>query len=218
MILGTSAHAAEEVNYKQKLETEEDLPLADVQDVFSTAFDSAVAESDHNPEDEGETPGAAKDSGIATLSVYHTTVAPHIQPLWVEHEGLIHVNEMPYSYTIDLVDTTGRVRDHKYTKRKPSEASDYRLAMIGYALGYRQETGEREQQVIVDYMVRTKTPYHWPIASSGPVPDHAISSFANILELVNEAILEGRFLPTGLSSHACSWCGYKDICPDYGSL
>jgi CRISPR/Cas system-associated exonuclease Cas4 (RecB family) len=217
MILGTAAHAAEEVNFKQKLVTKEDIPLEAALDVFSDAFDSAVIEAEPDPEDK-ESPGQAKDSGIATLSVYHETVAPPIEPLFVEHEGLVHVNDIPYSYTIDLVDTKGRVRDHKYTKRRPQSSADYRLSMIGYALGYREETGKKEADVVLDYMVRTKDPYHWPVASSGPVPDAAINSFANILELVNAAVMEGRFLPTGLTNHACSWCGYNDICPDYTSM
>lgn len=217
MILGNSAHAAEEVNFTQKITSKEDLPLDDVLDIFSTAFDSGVVEAESDL-DAKESPGQAKDSGIATLSVYHETVAPGIEPLWVEHEGLVHVNDMPYSYTIDLVDTQGRVRDHKYTRRKPQGAGDYRLSMIGYAVGYRHETGQKEADVVVDYMVRTKEPYHWPVASEGPVPDKAIEAFAGVLGMVNRALQEGIFLPTGLTNHACSWCGYQDICDAYGKI
>jgi hypothetical protein len=218
MIIGTAAHAAAEVNYRGKVDTGVDLPLADVLDVFSDAFDSGVAETDGSPEDEKETKPQAKDSGIATLTVYHQEVAPGIQPLWVEHEGLIHINDIPYSYTIDLVDDRKRVRDHKYTKRRPQGASDYRLNMIGYALGYRNETGEVEADVVLDYMVRTKEPYHWPVASNGPVPESAEIAFAGILEMVSAAVQEGRFLPTGLTNHACGWCGYRDICEYYARL
>jgi len=215
MVLGNSAHAAEEVNYKQKIETHEDLPTDDVLDIFSTAFDAGVGEAQEDLEEGPETRGQAKDSGVKTLTVYHEKVAPEIEPLWVEHEGLVHVNDIPYSYTIDLVDTTGRVRDHKYTKRRPQGSGDYRLAMIGYAVGYRHETGEKEADVVLDYMVRTQNPYHWPVASDGPVPDRAIDAFAGVLEMVNRAILEGIFLPTGLQNHACGWCGYRDICDAY---
>lgn len=213
-VIGSSAHVAAETNFAQKTVTHEDLPLDDVLDVFSGAFDGLVVDAESDSE---ETPGQAKDSGIATLSVYHTEVAPVIQPLWVEHEGLMHVNDIPYSYTIDLVDDRGRVRDHKYTRRRPAKDSrDYRLNMIGYALAYRHETGETESDVVLDYMVRTKEPYHWPVASSGPVPDSAVNSFAGILEVVSRAVHEGIFLPTGLQSHACGWCGYRDICDAYG--
>jgi hypothetical protein len=215
MILGSSAHAAEETNYQQKIESKADLPLADVLDVFSTAWDGQAPEAEPDGE---ETAGQAKDSGIATLSVYHNEVAPGIQPLWVEHEGLMHVNDIPYGYSIDLVDDKERVRDHKYTRRRPQKDSrDYRLNMIGYAMAYRHETGSRESDVVLDYMVRTKEPYHWPVASAGPIPDTAISSFANILETVAHAIKEGTFLPTGLQGHACSWCGYRDICDAYNA-
>lgn len=215
MIVGTSAHAAAETNFKSKLDTGLDLPLPDVLDVFSDAFDSGVTESEIAAEDEKETPGDAKDSGLKTLTVYHETVAPTIEPLWVEHEGLIHVNDIPYSYTIDLVDTSGRVRDHKYTKRKPQSSGDYRLALIGYALGYRHETGEVETDVVLDYMVRTQKPYHYPVGNNGPIPEAAEIAFAGILEMVQSAVDEGTFLPTGLTNHACGWCGYKSICKYY---
>lgn len=218
MVLGTAAHAAAEVNYAQKIETATDLPTTDVLDVFSDAFDAGAMDATPDSEDEKESRGQAKDSGIASLTVYHETVAPPIQPLFVEHEGLIHVNDIPYSYTIDLVDTNGRVRDHKYTKRKPQGSGDYRLSMIGYALGYRHETGEKEADVVLDYMVRTKEPYHYPVASTGPVPDTAIDSFAGILAMINQALQEGIFLPTGLTNHACSWCGYRDICDAYAKF
>jgi len=217
MVLGTAAHAAAEVNYAQKVTSATDLPLADVLDVFSDAFDAGAHDAVVDLEDR-EQPPAAKDSGIATLTVYQEQVAPEIQPLWVEHEGLIHVNDIPYSYTIDLVDDKGRVRDHKYTKRRPQGSADYRLSMIGYALGYRAETGEREADVVLDYMVRTKEPYHWPVASDGPIPQPAIDAFAGVLALINQAITEGIFLPTGLTNHACGWCGYRDICDAYAKF
>lgn len=213
-VIGLSAHAAEETNYQQKIESREDLPLADVLDVFSTAFDGQVIEAISV---DSETPGQAKDSGIKTLSVYHNEVAPGIQPLWVEHEGLLMINDIPYGYTIDLVDDRERVRDYKYTRSRPAKDSrDYRLNMIGYAMAYRHETGRKETDVVLDYMVRTKDPYHWPVASEGPVPDAAVTSFGTILDTVAQAVREGIFLPTGLQGHACSWCGYRDICDAYG--
>lgn len=217
MVLGSAAHAAEEVNYKQKIDTHTDLSTENVLDVFSDAFDSGVADAEPDPEDK-EQPEDAKDSGIRTLTVYHETVAPFIEPLWVEHEGLIHINNIPYSYTVDLVDTDGRVRDHKYTKRRPQGPGDYRLALIGYAMGYRNETGLIESDVQLDYMVRTKTPYHWPVAAGGPIPESAEIAFAGILEMINQAVMEGIFLPTGLTNHACSWCGYNTICPAYAPM
>jgi hypothetical protein len=217
LVLGTAAHAAEEVNYKQKIESRLDLSTEDVLDVFSDAFDSGAMEAEGDAEDDGP-PGKMKDSGIKTLTVYHEQVAPGIQPLWVEHEGLMHVNDVPYSYTIDLVDSNERVRDHKYTGRRPNkDARDYRLNMIGYAVAYRHETGSQEADVVLDYMVRTQNPYHWPVASDGPVPDSAIDSFAGILGTIAKAVEEGVFLPTGLQGHACSWCGYRDICDAYGN-
>jgi hypothetical protein len=51
--------------------------------------------------------------------------------------------------------------------------------------------------------------------AGGPVSDEEIVRFANIVESVAHAIKAGRFVPNGLASGACSWCGYKAICPAY---
>ena len=41
LILGKSWHKAVELNYSQKIQTEKDLPIEDVQDCFSDAFEEA---------------------------------------------------------------------------------------------------------------------------------------------------------------------------------
>ena len=211
--LGVAAHSAVELNYAQKVQTHQDLDLTDVLDVFSTSFDAGTLDS---PSDEDETKDQAKDSGIKTVTAYHRLVAPPIQPVWVEQEVQFRVNGIPYGGTLDLVDDQRRLRDLKNVKRKPGKDNhDYLLAMTGYALGYRHLTNEIESDVVLDYMVRTKEPYYWPVASEGPISTKAVRAFASIVGQVSAAIKAGVFLPTGLQSHACSWCGYTEICDAY---
>jgi hypothetical protein len=213
-VLGNAAHTAVETNYTQKVETRQDLPVDSVKDVFSDTFDALVVDAIID-EEAAETPGQAKDSGIKVIDRYQSEVAPAIQPIWVEREVQFQIDDIPYSGTIDLVDELSRVRDLKTTKRRPSGPNNYLIAMTGYALAFRQETGEKESEIVLDYMVRTKDPYYYPIYSDGPVSDDAIETFVGIVEMVNQAIKEGIFLPTGLTNYACSWCGYNDICPAY---
>ena len=87
--------------------------------------------------------------------------------------------------------------------------------MVGYAIGYRHLTGGLETGIVLDHIVRTKTPYHFQVKSDGPVPDESIFSFAGIVESVHDSIQAGSFPPTGLKSGACSWCGFKRECGYY---
>jgi hypothetical protein len=68
---------------------------------------------------------------------------------------------------------------------------------------------------VLDYLIAKKEPDYLPIASGGPISNTAIRRFAKVAETVTSQINEGRFLPNGLSNGACSWCGYRDLCPYY---
>jgi hypothetical protein len=132
-------------------------------------------------------------------------------PIQYEIDGML------WSGTIDLADDKGKVRDWKTSARKPTDGGTYQLAMTGYALGYRELTGKTETDVQLDFLVRYKKqdPAYYPIPAGGPVSDRAIGVFADAVARTYEAIMAGRFLPNGLTSGACSWCGYRTICPFY---
>lgn len=211
--IGLAAHSAIELNMGQKVASKIDVPTDVVLDVFR---DEYAAMDDIQP-DEEISPKQGIDNGIRVVRKYHEDVAPGIQPAWVEEPVMFEINGVPYSGWIDLVDDKGRVRDTKTSAKSPSRASrDHVLSMIGYALAYRQRTGLVESEVVIDTLVylKTKTKYV-PIASGGPVTRDAIQTFAGVIQGVAEQIEEGRFLPTGLMNNACSWCGYRDICPAY---
>lgn len=211
-LIGLAAHEAVEVNYRQKMASGIDLPESDVLDAFSDAFDRES--SDIVPEKD-ETVPAGKDSGIELVRVYHGEVAPEVHPVLVEENVQFTINGVAFSGYIDVVDSQRRIRDLKTVKSRPN-ASDYALNMTAYAVGFRSLTGETESNVQLDYMVRTKKPYYWPIPSDGPVPDSAINQFASVVTRVADGITKGSFPPNGIQSNACSWCGYRAMCPDAG--
>lgn len=216
-VLGIATHDAVEVNMRQKLTSHIDLPVADVLDAYSDSFDAQVREVEVFT----EKPGAVKDDGVRLVSLYQRTVAPPIQPYWVERPIRFMMGGIEYTGYLDLVDEREtplgpirRIRDTKTTARRPT-GSSYAIAMSGYALGYRAETGDVEDEVILDYLVRTKTPQYIPISSGGQVSDESLDAFAGISRTIAAAIEAGSFIYNGLYSGACSWCGYKERCPGY---
>lgn len=211
MVKGTAGHRAAEVHMLAKLETGEDGPLDVALDAFSDAFDVEAQDADEPAQEKAET----KDSGIKEVRFWHKEVAPPIVPAMVEQPISYTINGIPWTGTIDLVDAEQRVRDWKFTGRTPSSADAYILNMVGYAIGYRVLTGEVESQIVLDHVVGLKTPKHVAIRSDGPVPDQSIAEFARIATDAMRSIQAGIFPANGLKSGACSWCGYRDICPAY---
>jgi hypothetical protein len=218
-VRGIAAHRAVEVDMSQKLITGEDIPEDDMVDAYSTSFDHEIVNGYRT--DAGVTVGDIKDKGVELVKLYRSDVAPTIQPMAVEMPIRFKINNQEWSGQIDLVesmshagDSRPRVRDTKTTARTPSSDS-YLLAMTGYAIGARKALGEVESDVILDYLIALKTPIYKEIRFGGPVTDDQINRFARVVGDVAGAIRAGRFVPNGLVSGACSWCGYQAICPAY---
>lgn len=213
-VIGIAAHRAIEVNMAQKVDSLVDLPRDEVLDAFSDSFDEEI--EGWEPSDDEETPEKGKDSGALLVGMARDHVLPRIQPLLVEEPVQMMVGDVPYSGVLDLVDSKGRVHDWKTTKRRPTvTAGLHILQMTGYALGYRIASDQKETEVVLNHFIRTKVPSYLPVASGGPVTDEAIRTFSRIVRDVSAQISAGNFLPNGLMSGACSWCGYTDICPAY---
>jgi hypothetical protein len=211
MVVGTATHAAIETNYRQKIETGQDLPLPEVLDSYSDSYDTEIAAVEDPDEDIGE----AKDQGVALTQIYQQQVAPVVQPVLVEEQIQAEINGIPYSGFLDVTDHNNRIRDTKTTGKKPF-GDAYKLSMTGYAILFRHLTDTVETGITLDYLIRTKKPYYLPI-EGGPVDDGEIGRFAGILEGVSESIGQGSFPPNGLVSGACGWCGFREICPAYAA-
>jgi hypothetical protein len=209
---GIAVHKAVEVNMEQKVSSHEDVPIDDMLDAFSASWDEVG--QDGFEHDEQETPGDAKDAGYALTRLHHKEVSPTIQPVWVEKPVQFKLNDnIVWTGQIDLADEMGRIRDTKTTSRRP-KPEQYLINMTGYSCGARQLTGEVETDVVLDYMVNTKTPYYLPIAVGGPVSDDSIRRFVSIAEGVAATIEAGNYPANGVQNGACSWCGYRSMC-DY---
>ena len=226
--LGITAHEAVAMNYEQKTLTFKDLPTEEVVQKFEDEWDLLSVEIEDVTEEarlgkkglplklRKETKAVARASGIKAVMLHHEQVASVVQPVWVERQIQFKLNDtIDWTGIFDVSDDQNRVRDNKFISRKPQDAGSYMIPMIGYALGWRQISNDIEAEVVLDNIVRTETPYYLPLVSGGPISDFAIREFARIVTDVKRGIDAGIFLPTGLQSHACGWCGYANICPAY---
>jgi hypothetical protein len=215
-LVGLATHEAIEVDMRQKLETRENLPVDDVLDAYSTAFNRDAGDI----EDPEEPIGDAKDSGVKLVLLHRDEVASKVQPALVEAQVQFEVDGIPYSGYLDLVDDEGYIRDTKTSARK-LDPDTYRLAMTGYAVGWRQSGVEQgldydetfESGVVLDGLIRTKKPYYQ--REDITINEVDIKRFAGVVTAVSDAINAGTFVPNGVVSGACGWCGYADICPAY---
>lgn len=81
MIRGRSCHKSEEVNFRQKIKTNLDLPVEQVKDIFSDEWEMGKYQIQWTEEElNGNSPqkveGNFKDSGIGLIQIYHAQLAP----------------------------------------------------------------------------------------------------------------------------------------------
>lgn len=97
MVWGSADHAAHELNFRQKIDTHEDLGEDDVTLAFAEAFDRSVEREGGATEIDWreEKPGAVKDKGVALVGHYHRKVSPSVQPLAVEKNIRHRVSGIP---------------------------------------------------------------------------------------------------------------------------
>ncbi|HBR33665.1 MAG TPA: hypothetical protein DD734_03460 [Firmicutes bacterium] len=209
---GKAVHRGLEYNYRQKIETHEDLPLSDVLEVASDAFDSMLAYVQWDSE---EDPGQFKDQTVELISFYHQLVAPTIQPVMVEQPVIIDIPETDFIIKgfIDLIDSNGYIRDTK-TKNitPPQKVVDNSLQLTIYAMGYRQLTGKAEAGVILDNVVNLKKgPKYVPLVSQRT--DRDITRITNIARAIVGCIKSGSYCPNP-NSMMCSesQCEFWKIC------
>ncbi len=209
-IRGRAIHKGIEHNYRQKIESHEDIGLAEVQEAAAAEFESMLAEAVW---DEDEDPGKIKDTTIELVSLYHNEVAPNIQPVTAEQFFTIDLGEYTLKGVIDLIDDGGNIRDTKSRGRTPSQReADESLQLTAYAMAYRELTGKKEQSVMLDNLVELKRgPKYVQLQSQRNEQD--IRRFKNIANAVFGAIKGGAFCPNP-NSMMCSEknCNFWKIC------
>jgi hypothetical protein len=208
---GNAGHAGLDHNYVYKMEHGEDAPLDEVLDAYSDKFDE-LTEGTIFKEDEDV--GEIKDLGVEAVKLHMKKVAPTIMPVEVETWLNIEFENVPYMVRQrgDIITVCGRVRDHKFTKRKidPSAIGiDFQLSM--YSLAYKIKYGEDPTEVCLDRMICAKKPDYQPLTGRRTQKDY--DRALHILQYSYEIVRDNKYLPCD-NYQNCKWCGYKPICWD----
>lgn len=213
LIVGRSWHKAVEHNYRQKIQTEIDLPVDNVQDCFSDAFEQAFTEEVKLNEDEDK--GQLKDIGIRITTLHHTVIAPKVQPCLVEQEFNLDLGA-GFPFTLkgvwDVIEKDGVVADNKSFSRVPNQSDlDKDIQFSTYATAYRALHQKIEPGLRMDCIVKTKTPKAIQLHTKRSNDD--CRWFLGLVERVAQAILSGAFPPNPCGWH-CSeqFCGYWNLC------
>ena len=214
MANGIAVHAAAESVLRAKLVTVELAPshpdFVDAADQVArealAAYRFAMADSPYLPDAAGE----------AQVGVFLRDIAPGVEPMLVEQAFQLEVNGIPYSGILDWYDKRFRLWDLKTAGSRPSKGRDrYRFNTIGYALGARDVTGAEETGTGLAFIVKTKTPYYWPVESP-TVTDDDIDLFAARLEAVAESVERSIWEPDGLFKRGiCKTCPFTANCGPY---
>jgi hypothetical protein len=224
MALGTAAHYAVEVGMSYKKLSTEDAPLDYWIEAFSKSWREETVDAEPRNDKPEESATAHYDSGIRCVTFYWTEIAPTIIPFAVEMPIRFTINGHTWTGTLDLLEFLGRdeqdkprlrLRDQKFTSKRPDKPQRYRWPMIGYAIGLRKELDVIEEDVQLDYVIRNKKPIHFPVANGGPFTDQDILDLAQEIENTMTAINRGSFPPLGRDTGACNWCPFWSICDDY---
>lgn len=222
MIRGTSVHRPQEVNFRQKIESHEDLPVADFKELAAETFEAELKGGYQlSPDEESigrdKVLGAAKDTAVKMAEFHALVQAPDYQPELVEQPFRI---ALPGTHdlvgVIDLADDHGRVNDLKTaakSKRQPD--ADDSVQLTTYAVGYKALTGKPAAALRLDVIVGpTKNGFSRQVLST----DRTTADFqalASRINVVTASINAGLFPPAPPGAWWCSskWCGFHSSCP-----
>ena len=218
MALGTAAHYAIEVAMNWRL-GHDSYPTLDVwHDAFRTSWDTETLDTKPRNDKPEESAVEHVKSGLDCVTFYAQEIAPTIVPYAIEYPIRFLLNGYLWTGTADLLEQTPmgiRLRDHKFTSKRPDNPRRYKWPMVGYAMGIRHQLGVTEEDVQLDYIIRNKKPVHFPVALGGPASDEDILGLAQEIENMMAVVQRGSFPPLGAQNGSCAWCPYWSICPDY---
>jgi hypothetical protein len=216
---GSATHKAAQLNHEQKLHSQADLPVGDLQDAARDHYITLIREEgvfipkDQLP-DKDRLLAAGLDATVRLTKLYRESLAPAIQPLLVEEQLTCDAGlGLPLKGTIDVLTTDHWLPDLKTTdKSKGPKDADYSLQLTFYAGLVAHQTGAWPQKVSLEVLVNNKEPKLQSLATTrGP------EDWTNLLHRVNLMINQieiGLFPPCDPSAWICSpnWCGYFWTC------
>jgi len=223
MARGVGVHGAAKGNFRQKIESHEDLPTQDIIDIAVSEFDRVLKRGVRfTPEEESRGAevviGETRDTTAGLATVFAEEVAPAYQPEMVEQKQRIVLPEAPFDLVaiLDLMTTDGYVVDLKTSSKSPGlYDADQSEQLTFYALVYKALKGELPVGVSLEVLVETpaqKKRYRKALHSTRTIGD--LTALVNRINMAVKLIDAGVFIPTNPSNWWCDsrWCGYFNTC------
>jgi len=205
LALGLAVHRALELNFREKLESHEDLETAGVVALFRDAWMEQAGQTQFTKD---ESQHDIRRVGERLVAKYMDEVAPTVEPAAVEMDVHGAISGVPVRGRVDLLDIDGRVIDIKTASRRPSWVSpDYAFQLATYC----QLTPGASGEVRIDSLVKTTTPQ---IVQQGyAVGESDIRATQVMFPLVKEAMHSGTYCPNR-QSMLCSHkhCAFATQC------
>jgi hypothetical protein len=217
LTVGSSVDHAVTANLIEKVSTAKDMPLEQVLDAYSGAFDLRATETEW---DEDEDPGKQKDMGAQLVRLHHEKLAPTIAPATVQEEFVIETDAgYDLGGTIDLTEHDDTIADTKTSKTKyADDAASRELQPALYDFAFEALKKRKAKQWRYDVLVKptkTKPPEAQQICAQITADDRAW--LFRTVDQVHRGIQAGIALPAAKGAWWCSkgWCGYSRVCPKF---
>lgn len=207
-------HKTVEENYRQKVQSEKDLPLSHMQEFYAAEYETAL-QSEEIEFEANKNPGKLKDEGISITTVHHKLIAPKVRPALVEEKFTISLGEdFPYDLVgvWDVVDKDGFIADNKAYSKTPNQDDVDKDIQLGiYSLGYRVSTNQIERGLRLDTIVKNKNPKAVQVLTRRTNDDCRF--LLRLIEQVARVIQSGNFYPNPNGWHCSAIrCGYWSQC------
>ncbi len=220
LLFGNCFDEVSNTNFRQKMETFEDLPVDDLKDCFVTEWDG---NKDRYQIEEDDKPEEKREQGILLVDHWRKTRAPAIQPAGVQEKLSFSRPEHPYDIIqySDVITADSGIIDNKTTTKSPSKdketgvylpkSNDHIVQMSLYEIGYEQKFGERPEYLELDYAVIKKDPDN--IQVQWTPRDYHRKYVLSLIDMVTHGIESKVFIPNR-GNFLCSkrFCGYAAIC------
>lgn len=221
-LAGQGMHSAAEANYKQKIITQEDLPIDDIKDAAATGFmsrlqrDGVFVARDDMPSAK-KILGEGKDKAVRLAAFAREVVMPNVQPVMVEEKIRIAVDGLDVDVLgiIDVTDNNGMIIDSKTSGKSWNRARvDEEEQPTVYRELFRVRAGHYPAGFRFDVLVDLKKePKLQQFEAERTEQDWKI--WLQKAKRMRHAINAGVVLPALAGSWWCSakWCGYWGTCP-----
>lgn len=224
VLKGTGLHKAAEVNFKQKVETREDLPKRQIIEAAVDTFNERVTVDGLNLSQEELTVGRDKVIDEAQKSVkkmaelFAEDVAPRYQPKEVEQKSVVQVpnTNIDIVGVVDLLDESDVIVDIKTSRElKKQDEADHSLQLTSYALSHWARTGKPAVDLRMEVVVDSSVPTVQTLQTSRTEED--FEAYLRMVETVARGI-EARIFPPAYGVQGAWWCsprfcGYWSTCP-----